>query len=107
MTKRKRTADDRTSQGPKQIGTGITAVLETLGIDEKVKRYEVFDRWAETVGEQIARVTKPEYITPDGKLFVRVSRATWRNELLFLKKDLIARIKTMMKQEVVQDIIFR
>ncbi len=105
--RKKRSPDDRSEKGPKQIGAGITAVLENLGIDDKVKRYEVFDRWAETVGEQIARVTKPEYITPDGKLFIRVSRATWRNELLFLKKELITKINAVMKQDVVQDIIFR
>jgi predicted nucleic acid-binding Zn ribbon protein len=94
-------------RGPKPIGPAIHSVLEGLGIDQKVKRYEVVDRWSEFVGEQIARVATAELITPDGKLFVRVSQAPWRNELTFMKKDLIAKINQGMRQEVVHDIIFR
>jgi len=43
----------------------------------------------------------------DGKLFVHVSQAEWRNELIFLKKDLIEKINTSMHQDIVNDIIFR
>jgi hypothetical protein len=38
---------------------------------------------------------------------VRVSQAPWRNELLFLKKELIAKINSRMKREIVNDIVFR
>ena len=43
----------------------------------------------------------------DGKLFVHVPQAEWRNELIFLKKDLIEKINTTMHQDIVNDIIFR
>jgi len=42
----------------------------------------------------------------DGKLFVRVKNAAWRNELLYLKKEIIDKINGEMKQKIVKDIIF-
>ena len=91
---------------PKPIDASIASVLQELGLQGKIKQYEVLDRWAEIVGEQIARVTQAETIS-DGKLIVSVSRSTWRNELVFLKRDLITRINQVMQQDVVKDIIFR
>ena len=94
------------SREPKRIGSAIAATLGQLGLEMKVKQYEVLEIWAEIVGEQIARVAIPERIT-DGKLYVSVSRSTWRNELLFLKKELIAKLNHAMNQDIVKDIIFR
>lgn len=91
---------------PRQIDSVIASVLDDLGIHGKIKQYEVLERWQEIVGEQIAKVTHAETIK-EGKLFVTVSRSTWRNELVFLKKDLIKRINQAMQQDIVKDIIFR
>jgi predicted nucleic acid-binding Zn ribbon protein len=91
---------------PRRLGDAIQTLLTSLGIHGKLKRYEVLDRWPEIVGVQIAQVTKADHLEGD-KLFVRVTRSTWRNELLFLKKDLIDKINATMKQEIIKDIIFR
>ena len=91
---------------PKRLGDVLQSLLTSLGIQGKLQRYEVLDRWAEIVGSQIAQVTTADHIEGD-KLFVKVTRSTWRNELLFLKKDLIDKINAAMKQELIKDIIFR
>jgi predicted nucleic acid-binding Zn ribbon protein len=93
-------------RSPKPIGNAIGTVLERLGLGKKVKQYEVLDAWAEIVGEQIAKVASAERIR-DGKLVVSVAQSTWRNELIFLKRELIAKINNAMHQDVVKDIIFR
>jgi predicted nucleic acid-binding Zn ribbon protein len=92
--------------GAKQIASGISSVLSTLGIGGKIKQYEMLEAWPAIVGEQIAGVSTAERIT-DGKLFVHVEQAVWRNELVFLKKELIEKINREMHQDIVQDIIFR
>ena len=71
-----------------------------------MRQMEVLERWPQIVGEQIARVTSAERID-GGKLFIHVTRSTWRNELVFLKKALIEKINREMSQEIVKDIIFR
>ena len=91
---------------PKPLGNALRSVLDRLGINGKLKRYEVLDRWPHIVGAQIAAVTKADHIEGD-KLFVKVSRSTWRNELVFLKKELIDKINAAMEQEIIKDIIFR
>jgi predicted nucleic acid-binding Zn ribbon protein len=91
---------------PKLIGNLINSVLHQLGLDKKIKQFEIVDLWSNIVGEQISKVTKAETIK-DGKLYVSVEHPTWRNELLYLKKELIDKINKEMKQEIVKDIIFR
>lgn len=89
----------------RQIGSAIESVLKQLGIGEKLRQYEVLDLWPSVVGEQISKVTKAERIH-DGKLFVSVKYSTWRNELIFLKTELITKLNQSMDQNVVKDIIF-
>ena len=48
--------------------------------------------WAALVGPQIAAVTQPESVTPDGTMFVRVATSAWMNELQLMMPDLMARI---------------
>lgn len=96
----------RRTGSPKPIGDVIGSVLSQMELEPRIRRYRVLDLWPRIVGEQIARVTSADSIS-DGKLHVSVSRSTWRNELIFLKRDLIGKINDAMKEEIVKDIIFR
>ena len=91
---------------PRLIGSGVNSVIEELGIGLKIRQHELLHAWPDIVGEQIARVTTATGLN-DGKLFVSVTRSTWRNELIFLKKELIEKINAAMNSEIVKDIIFR
>jgi predicted nucleic acid-binding Zn ribbon protein len=99
----------RASSGPSTpstIGSAIARVLEHFGLSQKVRQYTVVDCWAQVVGDQIAKVTVAEKIA-DGRLFVKVANPVWRNELVFLKKDLITKLNHAMAQDVVNDIVFK
>ena len=91
---------------PSPIGNVIASTLAKLGITSKLRRYEVLELWPTIVGDRIAEVSSPERLV-GGTLFVRVEHATWRNELMFLKEDLIAKINGTMKEEIVREIVFR
>jgi predicted nucleic acid-binding Zn ribbon protein len=91
---------------PKLIGNSIQAILNDYGLLPRLKQFEVLNLWSDIVGEQVAKVTKAERID-HGQLIVRVERPVWRNELMFLKKDIIAKINKMMKEEIVKEIIFK
>ena len=91
---------------PKRIGDLIPALLEKLGLSRGIAGYGVLERWPEIVGAKIAEVATPERIR-DGKLWVSVSHPAWRNELVFMKRELIDKINAAMGGEVVKDIIFR
>lgn len=91
---------------PAPFSEGLGSVLRELGLGQKIKQYEVLELWKEIVGEQIAGVTEAERIA-GGKLFVRVARPTWRNELVYLKKELIEKINATLHENIVTDIIFK
>jgi predicted nucleic acid-binding Zn ribbon protein len=91
---------------PKLIRNSIQAILNDYGLLPRMKQFEALNLWAEIVGEQIAKVAKAEKID-HGSLIVRVEKPVWRNELIFLKKEIIAKINEMMKEEIVKEIIFK
>ena len=91
---------------PRLIGNAISETLQTLGLEKKVREYEVLAQWGAIVGDQIARVTTAQRIE-GGKLFVAVTGAVWRNELVYLKKTLLQKIREAFPEEIVNDIIFR
>lgn len=91
---------------PKTLGEAIGSTLDELGLGSKLKQFDVVNAWPSIVGEQIANAAHAESIK-DGKLYIRVSRSTWRNELMMLKKELIEKINRTMNDEIVKDIIFR
>jgi hypothetical protein len=93
-------------KGPKKLDLAILSAVEDLGLALKIEQSKVLDDWPVIVGEQIAKVTVAERLE-SGKLFVHVTRATWRNELIFLKADLIIKINAYANREIVKDIIFR
>ena len=91
---------------PKKFDDALASVIGELGIQGKISRYEVLQRWPQIVGEQIAGVTRADHIEGD-ILFVSVHRSTWRNELLFLKRELIDKINAAMHKVIIKDIVFR
>lgn len=93
-------------KGPRTLADALGEAMAELGIGSKMREYDVVNLWPSIVGEQIARVAHAESIA-NGKLLVRVTRSTWRNELVFLKAELITRINAVMHEEIVKDIIFR
>lgn len=95
-----------TAPAPRLIRSSIDKTLESLGLSRKMEEYSALDLWPVIVGERIAKVTVAERIH-EGKLYIHVTRAPWRNELVFLKKDIIDKINATMGREIVKDIIFR
>lgn len=91
---------------PKPLDAALGAVLHELGLGQRIHQLKVLDLWPDVVGQQIAKVTQADRIDR-GKLTVRVSTAAWRNELVFLKKQIIVKLNQAIGDEIVKDIVFR
>lgn len=74
------------------VGEALQSYLNRSGLGPRIAQAQVVADWATLVGPQIAAVTTPESIAPDGTLFVRVATSAWRNELQLMMPDLMARI---------------
>jgi len=87
-------------------GAVISQLIERMGATDRIRQQRAVLIWAETVGEKIAAVAEAESID-HGKLKVRVSSPTWRNELVYLKKEIRDQLNGRLGETVVSDIVFR
>ena len=95
-----------TKKYPKGIAQAIAEATAALGIDQTLRRYAVITGWKDVVGEQIARVTKPQRLE-NGILYVSVKTAPWRAELSLKRREIIEKLNTAAGSRVVNDIRFR
>lgn len=88
------------------LGDALQALVQSLGIEQQVERYRIFDIWNDVVGQQVAKVAQPERII-SGVLIVAVSNAPWRTELTFRKKEILEKIHERTNSKSILDIKFR
>jgi len=77
---------------PVPLSDALTSYFKQSGLTKRVQQAGIIEEWAELVGSQIARVTEPDSITPDGVLRVRVATAAWANELSLMSPRILARL---------------
>ena len=77
---------------PTAVGEVLEKYLARAGMLQRLKQAQVVPEWPRLVGPQIAAVTRPESVTPDGTLFVRVATSGWMNELQLMTPQIMARV---------------
>ena len=90
---------------PHSLASSLTGLIQQLGIESKLKEYQVIDKWQEIVGDKIAAVCKAEKVI-EKILYVKVKSMTWRTELLFHKAHILKNIETHVGKEIICDIRF-
>jgi predicted nucleic acid-binding Zn ribbon protein len=88
-----------------QLSKLLENILKKNGLDKQVKETQVINIWKEIAGQKISRMTEPVKVV-DGKLFVRVSNPSWRNELTLLKPKIKDKINTKLGDAIIKEIIF-
>ena len=74
---------------PEAIGNVVGAFLRDARLADRVEQAQVVPEWGSLVGKQIACVTKPISVTPDGTLFVAVTTNAWMTELSLMEPQLL------------------
>lgn len=95
-----------TQGSPLSLGSVIDALVRQLGIQTKLKQYDIVDVWGLIVGAQIASVTSIDKIEKN-VLVVKVTAAPWRTELTFRKREILDKIHAAMNSDAIKDIRFR
>jgi predicted nucleic acid-binding Zn ribbon protein len=83
---------DRSQTKPMPIGDALKRYLAKAGLAKRVAQAQVIPDWPRLVGPQIAAVTEPESVAPDGTLFVRVATSAWMNELQLMAPQIMAAV---------------
>jgi predicted nucleic acid-binding Zn ribbon protein len=74
---------------PEKLDSLLAGYLQQSGLSDRVEQARVVPEWEGLVGAQIAAVTEPQSITPDGTLFVAVTTHAWMTELSLLEPELL------------------
>jgi predicted nucleic acid-binding Zn ribbon protein len=83
---------ERKKRTPRKLGDVMNDVLSKSGIADRVAQANVIPEWRTLVGPQIANVTEPLAVTPQGTLFVSVTTNAWMTELSLMEPDLLRRL---------------
>jgi predicted nucleic acid-binding Zn ribbon protein len=74
------------------VGDALRNYLARSGLAMRLEQAQVIPDWLSLVGPQIGAVTRPESVTPDGTLFVRVATSPWMSELQLMAPQIMAAI---------------
>jgi predicted nucleic acid-binding Zn ribbon protein len=74
------------------VGEVLRRYLARAGLTRRLAQAQVIPDWPRLVGPQIAAVTEPQSVTPDGTLFVRVATSAWMNELQLMGPQIMAAV---------------
>ena len=77
---------------PRQLGDVMSDVLKRSGVADRVAQANIIPEWPNLVGPQIAKVTQPLSVTPQGTLFVAVTTNAWMTELSMMEPELLRRL---------------
>ena len=80
------------SKRPVRVREALQSYLSRTGLERRLAQAQVVPEWPRLVGPQIAAVTTPESVTPDGTLFVRVATSGWMTELQLQAPQIMAAI---------------
>lgn len=78
-------------RGPVRVGEIVGSFLADTGIQKRLERFDVLERWPDLVGDRIAAVTRARGLSED-TLFVEVRSSAWLTELTMMKGDILERI---------------
>lgn len=99
--------DNRTkSSTAVPIGSVIDDILKNRMPKSASGVTRVWKLWEKAVGEIIAENTKPAAFK-DKILLVYVNSSPWLHQLYFFKDDIVRKVNAALKEDLVEDIIFK
>ena len=84
----------------------LDEVLKANRLDQRMYETRLMDSWKSLLGETIARYTGLVYIK-NRVLYVQITSAVLRNDLLLSRQNLIKRLNEHVGKEVIKDIVLR
>jgi predicted nucleic acid-binding Zn ribbon protein len=83
---------EKKKKRPQPIADVMKSVLSDNKLGDRIRQAGVFPDWESLVGPQIAKVTEPISVTPQGTLFVAVQTNAWMTELSLLEPELLKKL---------------
>jgi predicted nucleic acid-binding Zn ribbon protein len=92
---------------PETVADVLKSYLETSGLGSRVEQAAIIPEWPTLVGVKIAEIATPQFITPDGTLFIAVKSNPWMNELQMMEAELLRAINAVAGRLPVKKLRFQ
>ena len=87
------------------LGEVIDELIQAMGAKDIIAEQDAITKWKQVVGERIAEQTEAKSIK-NGILKVKVGNQVWRQELTYMKDDIMQRLNIALDGKFVSEIIF-
>ncbi len=101
-----RSYSSRRRTRPQAAGDLLKSILGVYRLDKKLDQYNAFSRWEEVVGPEIAQIARPERISKNSVLVIRVVDPVWAQELEMRKLELLEKLRALGTGAHFEDIRF-
>ena len=89
-----------------KLGDALRFWLRQEGIETPLNEFRAKEAWYELMGPGISRYTDSVEVR-GGVMYIHVTNAALRNELMMNRSTLVARINNHIKAQVIQSIVVR
>jgi len=89
-----------------RISDVISDCLRELNIDRKLKEVNLVSQWEELMGKTVAVRTDRIYIR-NGILFIHVTSAVLKNELIMMRQQIIDRLNENAGEKLIESIVIK
>ena len=91
---------------PVKIADAVSAALQRLGLEGRMRQHEVWRVWPTVVGPQIAQHAQPHSFW-HGRLIIHVTDSVWLHHLSMMRHRLAAALNERLKPAEVREMVLR
>ena len=92
--------------GEYSLGEAIQQFLKKSRLKGSVQALQITDVWEQIMGKTVAKYTESIKIYGD-KLYVTTSMAPLKQELLFQKEKIVARVNEALGENVIKEVVIQ
>ncbi len=91
---------------PVTIGDAVSATLQRLGLEARIRQHDIWRVWPLVVGPEIARHAQPYAIT-HGRLIVHVTDSVWLHHLRMMRHRLVSALNEKLAPAEIREMVLR
>lgn len=91
---------------PVAIADAVSATLQRLGLEGRVRQHDIWRIWPLVVGPQIARHAQPVSVW-QGRLIVNVTDSVWLHHLSMMRHRLVRAVNERMAPAEIRELVLR
>lgn len=105
LVKKRNSADNYRQADIMPLKDGIKALLRAYRLQGKLNEVVVVASWERVMGKTVAMKTQEVFVSK-GKLFVRLTSAPLKHELVMAKTKVLELINAEVGEEVIREVVF-